>query len=374
MPEHQPSPLKSFCFAGGGTGGHLIPGMNVARELLSRDGQTGITFVGSERPQEQELVAAAGFAHRVLPSEPLPSLRRRPWRFAWRNWRAYWGARGLLRLQTPDVVIGLGGFASVPTVLAARRLGIPVVLLEQNLMPGRATRWLAKNAQTVCISFAGSEDYLPRRDNLALTGNPVHTDIAGLIATSHVDVRRTLLVLGGSQGASAVNRAMTSVVELLADRLTDWTIVHQTGIEDWHDIEHHYQKLGLNYVTAPFFSDMPQRYESAGLVVSRAGATSLAELACAGCPTIAIPYPSAADDHQLLNARFFEVAGAARIVEQQTDPAETVRRLTKELSELITDGDSRARMQKAMHALAHPRATQQVADVVLGHAGPTVAH
>lgn len=356
---------RSFCFAGGGTGGHLTPGLSVARGLLSRFPEADILFIGSDRLLERQLIEAAGFTRHVLPAEPLPTLRRRPWRFVWRNWRAYCQARALLKQLAPAVVVGLGGFASVPAVLAASRLGIPVVMLEQNTIPGRATRWLAKSAAAVCISFAITAEKLPHGANSKHTGNPVHVDIAKLYAASHVDHRPSLLILGGSQGASAVNRAVMVATESLADRLGEWTVVHQTGIDDWHEIEHHYQRLGLEHVTAPFFSDMPLRYQAAELVVSRAGATTLAELACAGCPTIAIPYPWAADNHQQINAEFYESTGAARIVKQDPASDQTPALLTNQLADLLDDLPKRQKMRAAMHALAQPRATEDVIEVIL---------
>ncbi|WP_339911153.1 undecaprenyldiphospho-muramoylpentapeptide beta-N-acetylglucosaminyltransferase [Symmachiella dynata] len=364
MSAQSPNAPPIFCFAGGGTGGHLIPGLNVARELQQRYPQAVMQFLGSGRPQEEGLVASAGFKHYALSSESLTTARRRPWQFLWRNWRAVRQAQKLFRNQKPTAVIGLGGFASVPPVVAARRMGIPTVLLEQNIIPGRATRWLCRRAGAVCVSYAASAEHLPAGVNVEQTGNPVHPDIAALVASSHTDQRRILLILGGSQGASAVNRAVTMAADILQDQLTGWTIVHQTGINDWRDVEHEYQRLGLEHTTSPFFSDMPQRYAEAGLAVSRAGATTLAELACAGCPTITIPYPHAADDHQRLNAREFVTAGAAEIVEQQTATDQTAELLAKQISRLLADDARRLEMRHAMHSLARPLAARDVADII----------
>lgn len=367
--DPSPNDPPIFCFAGGGTGGHLIPGLNVARELQQRYPQAVVQFLGSGRSQEQGLVATAGFTHHALPSESLTTARRRPWEFLWRNWRAMRQARMLFQECKPTAVIGLGGFASVPPVVAARRMGIPTVLLEQNIIPGRATRWLCRRARSVCVSYAASADHLPAGVKVEQTGNPVHPDIAALVASSHTDDRRVLLILGGSQGASAVNRAVLMAVEILQEQLAAWTIVHQTGINDWRDVEQEYQRLGIEHTTSPFFSDMPQRYASAGLAVSRAGATTLAELACAGCPTIAIPYPHAADDHQRLNAREFVTTGAAEIVEQQSAPDQTAELLAKEISRLLADDARRLEMRHAMHSLARPLAARDVADVICRTAG-----
>lgn len=341
-----------------------MPGLSVARELQLRAAQLEPLFLGSRRPREEELVTAAGFAHFALPSESLTTFKRRPWRFLWQNWRALRQARAMFLERRPLAVIGLGGYASVPPVIAARQLKIPTVLLEQNVIPGRATRRLARRASAVCTSFAQTTEYLPAGTNVVDTGNPVRQEIAELVASSHVEQRNSLLILGGSQGASAINRSMIHVAEELTAELAGWTIVHQTGINDWRDIEEAYQRLGLEHVTAPFFSDMRDRYAQAGLVVSRAGATSLAELACAGCPTIAIPYPHAADDHQRLNAAHFEAPGAAVVVEQQASVEATAQNLAAALRQLLSDEQQRTSMRKTMHALARPAAGRDVATII----------
>lgn len=353
-----------FCFAGGGTGGHLIPGLNVARELQRRYPGAKFLFLGTSRPQERELVAAAGFAHQALPAESTATAQRRPGKFVWGNWRAYRQARSRFREQRPAAVIGLGGFASVSPVVAAQRMGVPVVVMEQNVIPGRATRWLSRRAQAVCLSFERTRALLKTKAKVTHTGNPVHPDIAALVASSHTDPRHTVLVLGGSQGASAINRAMLKVAEQLQTELAGWTITHQTGIGDWRDVEDGYQRLGIEHVTAPFFSDMPLRYAVAGVAVTRAGASTFAELACAGCPAIAVPYPDAADDHQQVNAEEFAAGGAAEIVRERANSQETAEELAARLRVLLADEERRLAMRHAMHALAHPNATRRVADVV----------
>ncbi len=341
-----------------------MPGLNVARELQRRYPQAAIQFVGAGRPQERELVAAAGFDYAALPAESLETAKLQPWKFVWRNWRAVRQARALFRDHPPAAVIGLGGFASVPPVVAARQWQVPVILLEQNTVPGRATRWLCSRADVVCTSFASTATYLPASATIELTGNPVHPDIAALVASSYADQRRTLLVLGGSQGATAINHAMIAAAEMLGDKLQSWTIVHQTGINDWRHVEDEYQRLGVEHVTAPFFSDMPRRYAEAGLAVTRAGATTLAELACAGCPTIAVPYPYAFDDHQRLNAGEFVSAGAAEIVEEQPDIQETAAVFAEQIGGLLDDEPRRQEMRRAMHTRACPTALSQVVDVI----------
>lgn len=364
---------KCYIFAGGGTGGHLMPGLAVAAELSRVEPDARVIFVGSSRSLERQVLSqpeALRFEHVILAAEPLATARRRPWRFVWRNWRSFREAQRLLRTKRPAVVIGLGGYASVPVVFAAQRLGLPTVLLEQNVVPGKATRWLSRRASRVCVSFEATSHRLSRTDNIVITGNPVRVEIASLHVSpallwgesggERAASPKTLLVLGGSQGASGINRAMLPAAEQLRSELAGWRIVHQTGAEQADEVRRQYAKLTVDHEVEPFFHDMATLYSTATLVVSRAGATTLAELACAGCPTILIPYPAATDNHQHLNADEFVAAGAARCVTQATDPADTASRLKADLRLLIGDADQRTVMRRAMSALARPDAALQV--------------
>ncbi|MBI5761163.1 MAG: undecaprenyldiphospho-muramoylpentapeptide beta-N-acetylglucosaminyltransferase [Planctomycetales bacterium] len=362
-----------FVFAGGGTGGHLMPGLAVAAELLRNEPNARMIFVGSSRALERQIFSqpeGQRFEHVILAAEPLATVRRNPWRFIWRNWRAYREARHLLRDVRPTVVIGLGGYASFPVILAAQRLGIPTLLLEQNVIPGKATRWLSHRASAVCTSFEATSSHLPRGVRVVVTGNPVRAEIVDLrnITTppqGKVQVDRderppTLLVLGGSQGASAINWAMIAAVEQLRSRLSGWRIVHQAGATDADAVGQRYTTMQVDHLVAPFFADMAAQYRQASLIVSRAGATTLAELACAGCPAILIPYPLAADNHQQLNADKFVAAGAARIVVQAIEPGDTANRLQREIEFVLDDPARLIAMRSAMFGLARPDAAQRV--------------
>ena len=356
---------STYVFSGGGTGGHLFPGLAVAEELRSRDPSARIVFAGSEREVEQRIVSDYACLHRRLSAEPSTTLRGNPARFAWRNWRAVRGAKRLLREERPTVVIGTGGFASVPVVLAAAALRIPTLLLEQNISAGRANRWLSLRASLVCLSFEQAAASLIRRTNYCVTGNPVRQQISDLLnAPPEQNSNRspTLLVLGGSQGASAVNDAMVRAVATLRPQLAGWKIVHQTGERDAEEVRRHYQEQNVASVVSPFFGDLVEWYRQANVVVSRAGATSLAELACAGCPAVLIPYPNSLGNHQWFNAQIYASSGAARVVEQQSDPSATSAALTAELTPLLANIDQRDRMSRAMRVLAKPRAARSVAE------------
>lgn len=358
-----------YCFAGGGTGGHLTPGIAVAAELCARDSQCRIVFVGTGRPVESRIVADHGFEHRVLPIESMRTALRNPPRFLWRNMSAYRQARALLDELTPRAVIGLGGFASAPLVLATSRRNIPTLLLEQNVIPGRATRWLSKRASAVCSSFDETRDHLPHSANSIVTGNPVRPEIAALHANRRpaglpLRAPQTLLILGGSQGARAINDAIVSFVKREESKLAGWRIVHQTGVDQCEEVRRAYADSQVEHVVEPFFTDMASLYRDATLVVARAGATTLAELACAGCPAILIPYPHAAANHQWHNARAYESAGAAVIVTQRDDNS-TTGDLSSALTPLLYEPNRLVAMQAAMHSLAKPDAAERVAQTLL---------
>lgn len=355
----------TYVFAGGGTGGHLFPGIAVAEELLRRDDQTRIVFTGSERGIEREIVRRHDYQHEALSVEPSTTLRRNPVRFLLRNWHARRQAAVLLDGLRPAVVIGLGGFASVPVVLAASTRRIPTLLLEQNIVPGRATRWLSGRASLIALSFDQLHGRLSARTPTSVTGNPVRRRIADLHRrppSPHESSRPVLLILGGSQGAHAVNALAWRAVERLQRELSGWTIMHQTGTEQHADIAGRYEQLELQAETAPFFTDLAERYELASLAITRGGATSLAELAVVGIPSIIVPLPNSMGNHQFLNARFYQSHGAGRIVEQQNNMAVANESMRETLDELLTRADLRNSMRSAMQRLGKPNAAENVVD------------
>ena len=373
-------------FAGGGTGGHLFPGIAVAHELLTREPNARVLFVGSQKPIEREILNRAGFEHVALPSVS-PSFTPTKIVFSLlHNWRAYRQARAIIARDRPNVIVGLGGFASVPPVLAAWRAGVPIVLLEQNVVPGKATRWLSRFAKVVCLPWPEAASGFPRGVNTVVTGNPIRAEIAKLAEFAHnppqhdapvngepthdsaspplalpVDAETpTLLILGGSQGASSLNAL---VLDAFADRraeLVGWRIVHQTGAADVDAVRQRYAALSLNADVQPFITDMAGAYRQATLVISRAGATTLSELACAGLPAILIPLPTSAHDHQRLNARLFADHSAAFMVEPSAVPLDSLRAA---LNQLLSDRTQRDKFRQNLRTLAQPQAAIAVADL-----------
>jgi len=357
---------QTVVFAGGGTGGHLFPGIAVAAALKERGVAARCLFVGSTRNVEWQIVAHHGFEHVALPVESSSVLWKSPVRFANRLWKSARAARNLLPECNASIVVGLGGFACVPVAWAARSCRIPMILLEQNAIPGRATSWLCRRAEFTCLGFSEAARHLPNGARPIVTGNPVRSQIASLAAvapTSESD--RTLLVLGGSQGSVALNEAFLSCVERRPRDFAGWRIVHQTGRRDVERVRQRYVSLGIEACVAPFFDDLVDHYRQAGLAIARAGALTLAELACAGVPAILVPYRRAVRNHQWLNAYAFEHVGAARVVRQARDGEVTAANLHEQLALLLTNDDLRCRMARAIRSLARPDAAALVAEQVI---------
>ena len=282
--------------------------------------------------------------------------------------RATVAARRLVHRFHPDVVVGLGGYVSVPVVAAAIAQRIPVVLLEQNAVPGRATKLLARRARVVAASFAETARHLPGA-RVVHTGNPIRAEVRAIEARPIGDRLRSILVTGGSQGARRVNRAITGCVADLLGSDPDLRIVHQCGSLDYHVVARAAAALpaalATRYTVAAFFDDMPVRMAESDLVVMRAGGSSIAECAVLGRPMIVVPYPYAGG-HQRHNATPYVVAGAAMLIE---DAACTPERLAVEIRGLVADPPRWRRMSAASRALGLPDATDSVVRLIVEAAG-----
>jgi len=348
-----------IAFAGGGTGGHLFPALAVAGELRRRRPGASILFIGGTRGLETRLVPQAGYPLRTLPLSGLKgsSLGRRL--FAGGSAAlAVVRCCGWFLAKRPDLVIGVGGYASGPAVLAAWVLRVPTMLMEQNHFPGATNRWLAPRADAVCVP---SEAAKARLSGIGLvTGNPVRPEFATIGAPPDRD-RLSLLVFGGSRGARSINRGLVAALPGLAAMTPPPRVVHQTGPDDHAAIAEGYAAYpALDAAMLPFLDDMPKRLSEADLVVCRAGATTLAELAAAGRPAILVPFPHAADDHQRANAEAVRDAGAAVVIEdRELDGA----RCAAEIEALAADRPRRLRMAEAARTLARLDATERIADV-----------
>ena len=344
--------------AGGGTGGHLFPGIAVAEALRRRDPAAVVLFVGSARGIEARVLPDTGFALATLPIAPLRGRGSRDQLTALAGLaRSVHRARALVGQFAPDAIVGLGGYASAPAVVAGRMAGTPIVLLEQNARPGLTTRLLARLADRVCVSFPESgAQFAPGK--AVVTGNPVRWSAA---APAGAEVRAgfTLLVFGGSAGARTLNEAGPELAAALAD-VPGLRLIHQTGAAAEAAVRAAYAAAGLDADVRAFITDMAAAYAAADLVICRAGATTIAELAALGKPAILVPYRYAADDHQRANAESLVRAGAARML---LDTDATGERLAAEVRALQAPA-ARAEMAARMRALARPDAAERVLETV----------
>jgi UDP-N-acetylglucosamine--N-acetylmuramyl-(pentapeptide) pyrophosphoryl-undecaprenol N-acetylglucosamine transferase len=356
--------------AGGGTAGHVFPAIALAQEL-AREGHAS-TFLGTSAGPEARLVADAGFPFVEIEAAPLA--RRAPAALV----RAPFVALRSIRACRPhvavaDVVVGMGGYVSLPPVLAARREGRPVVLHEQNAVPGLANRVLARGAHTMALSFAEAATRVPRRVRTSVTGNPVrerilevvaHRDALRAEACSELDLeagRATVLVFGGSLGALHVDRTVAAALEHLRSR-GDLQLMVLTGPRHLDVVAPAAARtMPLRVRVLPFLDRMELAYAVADAAVARAGATSIAELAVCGLPSILIPYPHATADHQSANARALERAGAAEIVaDADLRPDDLAARIAR----LVDDVPRRTSMAARAAAWGSPDAAAELAAVV----------
>jgi len=352
--------VPRILIAGGGTGGHLFPGIAVAQELRRRVGAE-VSFVGSDYGIERTAVPAAGFEVDLLPVRGLRG--RGPVEVArgvGRVAKSLVGARRVLRARRPDLVVGVGGYASFPAVAAAALARIPVVLLEQNAEPGLATKVLAPFATRVCVTFPATARGLGAR--AVVTGNPVR-DLAACGESRGDDRdpagRFRVLVFGGSAGAHRLNSV---VPEALARVGRPLAVEHQTGKTDREEVEAAYRRLGQDAEVRAFIDDMARAYARADLVVCRAGATTIAELTSLGKAAILVPFPFAAGDHQRLNGQSLVDEGAAWMVLDRELEPEALATLVRRA---IDEPAATAELGRRARALGHPDAAARVVDECL---------
>jgi UDP-N-acetylglucosamine--N-acetylmuramyl-(pentapeptide) pyrophosphoryl-undecaprenol N-acetylglucosamine transferase len=348
---------------GGGTAGHLTPGLAVAEELSALLPGVRITLAGRGKPVERRLAAQSGLDFRAVPCRPAPRRLRELLGSLACNLAGRRAARRFLEQQRVAAVVGLGGYASVPTALAAARLGVPLVLLEQNAVAGLATRWLAPSARAACLAFESARASLAGRCPVYVTGNPIRRGFRGPALPGR-PARPQLLVLGGSGGSHCLNHGVPLALARLGDRLAGWEILHQAGPSEAPATRALYDRLRVAATVADFLDDMPTALAGATLAVSRAGGSTLAEMAACGVPAVLVPFARAARDHQRRNAEVFAAAGGAVVVDEEIGPGSLADRLAAALAGLVADHAGRQRMSAAMGRLARPGAAESVAWLV----------
>jgi len=350
--------------AGGGTGGHVFPALAVAQQLRRSDPAGQILFVGGRGGLEERLVPIEGFDLQTLAVGKLKGTRLLG-RLKTLGGLAPAAVRGLSIVNRfgPDVVVGVGGYASGPVTLAAWLRRVPIVLLEQNAVGGMTNRMLSRFADRVVLSYAEAARSFAARKTVHL-GNPVRPALlealAGAADREIATESPRLLVLGGSQGASRLNELVAEAAPALFEALPGLSIEHQTGNRDHASVASRYEAWPAAHAVA-FIDDMAAAYAAADLALSRSGATTLAELAVAGVPAVLVPYPHAADDHQVANARHLVDAGAAKMVLQHELDAAS---LTAQLIELLSSPERMTSMRTAMLACGRPDAAAAVVELL----------
>ena len=354
--------------SGGGTGGHIYPGLAVARSLEDKYKEVEILFVGTADGLEADIIPKAGYKLKTIKAEGFS----RQISFQLVKALAKTGigvleSYQILKEFNPDLVMGTGGYVSGPIVLTAALQKIPTIIHEQNAYPGLTNRLLAKIVDKVALSNGAAQNHFKTEDKLRVTGNPIRPEILAkeeAIAYQELNLEpnlKTILVFGGSRGAKSINRALLGIYDHLVE--LDIQLIHITGKQDFNQISARAKELGINDLESgkirikPYLYNMEAALAVADLVISRAGATGLAEITASGLPSILIPYPHATDNHQEYNARSLKEVGAADLI---LDKNLTVEKLWSKLEGLLYDEDRLAAMSKTSLKIGEPKAADKL--------------
>ncbi|MGH7975391.1 MAG: undecaprenyldiphospho-muramoylpentapeptide beta-N-acetylglucosaminyltransferase [Limisphaerales bacterium] len=359
-----PETKKPFvAIACGGTGGHLFPGIAVAEELKKRGCDVAL-LISPKDVDQQAVKSTRDMEIFTLPAVGLQN--RNYFSFGWNFWKSFRAVRKIFKTCKPDAVLAMGGFTSAPPILAAKKIGAKTFLHESNTIPGRANRFLARSVDEAFVGFPETVARL-RAKKTSATGTPVRSQFSEKSAIENCRAALgldpnlpTILIVGGSQGASGLNEMILSALPLLAAK--NWQWLHLTGANDFEKVENFYSGKNLKAVVKPFLTEMDLALGAATVAVSRSGASSLAEIAAMRLPSLLVPYPAAADNHQLFNARAFEKNGAAKLLEQKNSTPEKVAAI---LTELVENNLVHSEMQTALAQWHAPKAAEQIAESIL---------
>jgi len=360
---------KHYLVSGGGTGGHIFPALSIANEIRRRYPEAEILFVGAEGRMEMERVPAAGYEIKGLPVCGFDRKHLlRNVKVLFKLWKSIRLAKKILKDFKPDIAIGVGGYASGPMLKAAQKKGIPTLLQEQNSYAGVTNKLLAKNAKCICVAYEGMERFFPE-DKIVLTGNPVRRNLLECNATQEearkamgIDPEKaTILIIGGSLGARTVNESIIVGLEKLGAAADDVQVVWQTGKFYDQQCKEALAKSGVkNVIQMPFISNMDMAYRAADLVISRAGASSISELQLLGKPSILVPSPNVAEDHQTKNALALANRDAAIMV---TD-AEAPEKLVDAMLTTVNDEDKLHSLSANVLRMALLNSAERIVDEV----------
>ncbi|MBI4482485.1 MAG: undecaprenyldiphospho-muramoylpentapeptide beta-N-acetylglucosaminyltransferase [Acidobacteria bacterium] len=352
---------ETIFMAAGGTGGHIYIGLALARELLRRDPSFRILFVGTPRGLESQIVPREGFSlemirvsglKRVGLRQALAGLLRLP--------GSLWSSIQLVRKYHPGAAVGLGGYASGPVILAASCWGAPALLVEPNAVPGMTNRWLAPFVDRVAVAFQETERFFGKK--AVCTGVPVRQAFLDLPPKGRAGPF-SVLIFGGSQGSHTLNVNVCEALKYLRLLQGEIRLSHQTGDQDYEWVRKSYRDWGVEGNIVPYIHDMAAAFGAADLIVSRAGASTIAEITAGGKAALLIPFAGAADSHQQRNAEMLARAGAARVVLEQDLCG---KRLGEEIERLVQRREEVTRMEEASRSLARPDATLSIVDLVQG--------
>ena len=363
--------VQHYFFAGGGTGGHIYPALAVAEQIVKKGDPHSMLFFCSSREIDARILSRSGYEFLPLPAVGFSKSHRQLFQFCMQLVKSYYFVKHILMAYRKNaVVIGTGGFVSAPVVFAAKALKIPVYIVNTDSVPGKANRFLARYAKKIFVQFEQSRVYFPKRD-IEVVGCPLRSDFQrpsrhkAFSDLALEEGKKMLLVTGASSGASNINDAMLSVMGELADFSADWQVVHLTGVLHIDEVQRAIEGLDISYHAVDYYDDMPSLLAVADVVVGRAGAVSVAEFAAAGVPAICLPYPYHKDKHQTKNAQVLVDAGAAVIVDDNTDsPARTANDLLVVLKDLLGNESKRTAMAAAAKDIGITDAASKILDSV----------
>ena len=345
--------------AGGGTGGHLFPGIALAKALKRNDMNTEIIFVGTKQGIESKVLPKEGFNLKTIISS---GLLGKTGISKWVSWckLPVGTAQSMCFLirNKPNLVVGVGGYVSAPLVFSAWLLRVPILIHEQNAFPGMANKYLGKIATKIATSFKESKKFFPK-NKVEVTGNMIHEKLCQPRENFAPPSKQPfkILILGGSQGAHSINVGLIEALDFLSDRKKNIHITHQTGEADYEYIKNQYHEKGFVAKVIPFITDMHLQYRLASLVICRSGATTIAEITAAGRVSALIPFPYAANNHQEHNARIIETANAGEVI---LDNEISGERLAKSITRAMDDPENLQKMEDNSYQLGSRDATEKV--------------
>ncbi len=360
--------MSRIVISGGGTGGHIYPAIGIAKELIQLDAKTEVVFIGGADRLESTLVPQHGF--RFLPISVAGFPRKLTWQWIpviYKVCSGFVKSLGLLKNLKPSVVVGTGGYVCGPVLLAAILLGIPAVIQEQNAVPGLTNRILARWTKTIYLALETAGTHF-LTEKTVVVGNPIRRTIGSIERNRETydslgldPERKTVFVMGGSQGAQAINQNVREALDTLESFHQQLQFVHQTGQTDYEAVKARYQTSSIQHWVQPYFDPIETIYSIADLMVCRAGGMTIAEITACGIPAIFIPLPTAAGDHQRLNAQAIADAGGGVVLNQRTL---TGSKLAEAIIKIIDDPEKHQQMAYRSRQLGNPHAGEEIAQSI----------